>query len=155
MGKKYTVIRDTREQSGRGWVFEPEKDCLGTKTQTLSTGDYTLEGFEHLLSIERKGRISEFVKNICEDRFEKELCRLDDFLWPFIILEFTVDDIFNWPKSSGLSPKMISTLKTSPRFILKRINDILVKHKTKVIFAGLYGKSFAESIFKRVAEHDC
>ena len=76
MATKYTVIKDTREQEG--WFFTQTTACDGMVREKLDTGDYSLRGYEELLAIERKGKISEFARNIVENRFERELERLED-----------------------------------------------------------------------------
>lgn len=148
---KYQVIRDSREQDG--WTFPVDDNCEGTVVAGLKTGDYTLKGFEKTFVIERKGCVSEFATNLMEDRFERELERLDSFLHPFIILEFQIENMFNFPKDSGIPLHMQGRIKVKPKFLIKRLNQILVCHKTKVIFAGDYGRWLASSIFKRIVEN--
>lgn len=147
---KYTVIKDTREQLG--WDFPTTANCAGTVVQGLKTGDYSLCGLEDVLSIERKGTTGEFAQNIIQRRFEQELKRLDDFKHPFMILEFTVEDILQFPKGSGIPQRVWSKLRTSPWFILKRLIDFQLNYKTRIILAGKCGREVAASIFKRMAE---
>ena len=59
---KYKVIKDTREQNG--WFFTPYEKCSGMEVKTLHTGDYTLEGFEDVVCIERKGCVAEIAMNL-------------------------------------------------------------------------------------------
>ena len=59
---KYKVIKDTREQDG--WFFSPYDKCSGMEVGTLNTGDYTLEGFEDVVCIERKASVSEVAMNL-------------------------------------------------------------------------------------------
>lgn len=136
------VIKDTREQAG--WEFP------GMVIGTLHTGDYTLQGYEKDFIIERKGKLTEFANNVVDPRFERELDRLDDFKWPFLICEFEFSDIMTWPFSAKLPPSLTNKIKISKYFILKRVNEILVNHKTKILFVGKYGKETAESLFKRI-----
>jgi ERCC4-type nuclease len=147
---KYIVYKDTREQAG--WEFEEGTNCGGMEVVTLSTGDYTVKGLEHLLAIERKGSVAEFARNIVDKRFEKELVRLQKYYYPFIILEFELDDIMRFPEGSGIPRIKWPHLKISPWFILKRLVEFQVKYKAKILFAGKHGKSLAASIFKRVVE---
>jgi ERCC4-type nuclease len=91
----YTVLKDTREQ--QGWTFEQGKFCNGTIPRALKTGDYTLLGYENVLCVERKKNVAEFAGNIVEKRFERELERMESFLYSFIICEFTLADIMAWP----------------------------------------------------------
>lgn len=144
------MIKDTREQ--KGWLFEETDNCNGTIIQGLKTGDYTLCGLEDVLSIERKGTTGEFVKNINEHRFEQELKRLEGYKHPFIILEFDIEDIMRFPLNSGIPKHLWPKLRISKWYILKRMMELQVNYKTKMILAGKYGRETAASIFKRMAE---
>lgn len=155
--EKYKVIRDTREQ--QGWIFDESDTCLGTSIATLKTGDYTLEGYEHKFIIERKGTVGEFVGNlVVQDNwsaFKKELYRLDEFQYAFIICEFPFSLIASYPKNSGLPMRVQEKIKVKPQFILKRVEEIFIHFKTKFIFTGNkdLGKSLASGLFKRMVEN--
>jgi len=146
MDKPLIVLRDTSERDKKGWFFE------NMKSANLFTGDYTIEGYEKIVIIERKGNISEFAHNIWEQRFENELQRMDTFKYSFLILEFDLSDVMFFPESSQIPKRKWKDLKTTAKSILKRICEIECKYKTKVIFAGKFGQNIAESIFKRVME---
>ena len=49
---KYIIIRDTREKNG--WNFDFYESCEAIIDQGLKTGDYTAQGLEEHLVIERK-----------------------------------------------------------------------------------------------------
>lgn len=147
---KYTVIKDTREQ--QGWEFGETSNCDGMVIQTLKTGDYSLCGLEYALVIERKGTSGEFAKNILEKRFERELERMDGYLHPFMLLEFTMEDILMYPQNSGIPKYLWGRIKISKWFILKTLMEYEIKYKTKIILCGSHGKEVAASIFKRMAE---
>jgi hypothetical protein len=148
----YVVIRDTREKQGQGWIFAESPRCGGTVIQTMKTGDYTLQGFENVIVIERKKSTSEFCQNILEARFDAELVRMESFPLPFMILEFTMDDVMRWPIGSGIPKYKLKYVKVTKYFLLKRLADYQVQYKTKIIFAGIHGKEMAASLFKRVNE---
>lgn len=143
---KETVIIDTREQNP--WRFATSK----TKVQTLKTGDYTLEGYEDLLVIERKGCIGEFAKNISEDRFERELERLENFKYSFIILEFNMGEVITYPIGSGVPYFLHKRIRARGPYIFRRLTELMTQYKTKIILAGSHGQDTARSIFKRVME---
>lgn len=149
---RYIVCRDTREHEGQGWYFTASRNCEAMIVVTLRTGDYTIQGYEKLVIIERKADTGEFVKNIVQDRFDRELKRLEEFPHPFIILEFTLEDVINFPVGSGIPEEKWPYLKVSNWYFLKRIMELEMKYKTKIIFAGKHGKEVAASIFKRVVE---
>lgn len=152
---KYTVIRDTREQPGQGWFFQPQKSCIGTIIKTLATGDYTIEGYEKILTIERKGTLAEFAGNLTQSRFERELIRMKSIPCPFVVLEFSMDDLYRWPRGAGLPKNLMATIKTSPHFLAKKFLELQLKYPyVHFIFAGMHGKDIASSIFKRILERE-
>lgn len=148
---KYTVIRDSREQ--QGWFFSASKSCEGMTEKALPTGDYTLVGYELLLTIERKGSTGEFARNLLDKRFERELLRMERFKFAYVILEFNMADLMNFPKGSGIPVSKWPQIKTTPYFLLMKFLQLQLDHpNVQVIFAGNYGKDVASSIFKRVIE---
>lgn len=148
--RNYQVIRDTREQ--QGWDFGAHAPCLGTVSGTLPTGDYTLRGYEDILAIERKGSTAEFSQNVVQDRFEREMERLEAFKYPFVVLEFTLDDLASFPANSGIPRRIWPTLRITAQFLLKRLIELEVQYRTRFILAGCQGRDYASSLFKRITE---
>jgi ERCC4-type nuclease len=144
----YTIIRDSREHEGEGWLFEETACCMGTCIRSLKTGDYTIKGYEDQFVIERKKSISEFAGNVFQNRFEQELKRMEKFKFPFIILEFNMDDLIKWPPFY-----LRNKVRSNGQVILKRLLEFQLQYKTKIIFAGTHGKEIATSLFKRIIEH--
>lgn len=161
---KYTVIRDTREQDAQGWIFNKSERCAGTIRQKLDVGDYSLMGFEQLFTIERKGSVAEFCGNLTQPRFvapldpdkplskQSEFVRLEQIHWPFILLEFTIDDVLKYPNVPELPPKLRRMIRFKGGAALKKIIELQMHYKTKIIFCGDRGKDVASSIFKRMVE---
>lgn len=149
----YLVLRDGREKTGYGWLFEKTNECLGTELSPLKTGDYTLKGLETSFCIERKATTSELANNIYEKRFEKELERLEEFKYPFMIFEFTWQDVLVFPVNSGIPRHLFHKVQTKSEFIQLTIARYMVQYKTKIIFAGSHGKEIAELLFKRVVKY--
>ena len=147
---KFTVIQDTKEQ--KGWTFEENAYCEGMVRENLPTGDYTIKDFEKIFVIERKADTGEFARNITEGRFERELVRMEDFQLPFMVLEFTMNDILCFPHGSGIPKQVWPKLRITGRFMLKRLLDFETIYKTKIILAGRHGKDVAFSLFLRVLE---
>jgi hypothetical protein len=149
----YTVLRDSQEQKGHGWYFLKSKNCDGTTEVKLPTGDYTLEEYQTRLIIERKGSCGEFAQNIVQERFERELIRMESFDFSFIVLEFTMNDVLAFPKGSGVPRSEWPKLRITSYFLLKRLIEFQYKYKAKIILAGSHGKDVASSIFKRMIEY--
>lgn len=142
--EKFKVICDSREQEG--WQFP------GMEIRALKTGDYTIEGYENDFVIERKGTVKEFCQNLCQKRFERELERLEGYAFPFIFLEFDFDKLLLFPEGSGIPRHIWPKLKVNPKFLLKRLAELQMKYKTKILFVGNYGKQMAMSLFYRVID---
>ena len=77
MGHK--ILIDTREK--QGWNFEGFEKCEAQEVIGLKTGDYTLEGLETSLCIERKASTGEVALNLGKKRktFEAEMDRASQF----------------------------------------------------------------------------
>lgn len=147
---KYTVCRDTKEQvRGNRWEFPNMVE------ESLKTGDYCLKDWPDLIVLERKGCVSEWATNIFEARFVRELERLESFKYPFIILEFELKDIVLFPATSSIPQKVWPKLKVNAGILMKKVSEWSLKYKTKIMFAGPFGKNLAESLFKRVLEIEC
>jgi hypothetical protein len=99
---KPTVIVDNREQCPLTFTRLPS--CRGT----LTTGDYSGLGIEHLLSIEKK-TISELPGIFTGDRerFERECCRLRGHRFKRLLIIGTRRQIEEQHYTSNVSPKAI------------------------------------------------
>lgn len=157
--RPYTVLRDTSEKKGKGWQFPTSDTCLGTVEKNLYTGDYSLDGYydNKIFCIERKGAVTEFVANLTQkekwDDFKQELERLEEFRFPFIICEFPYSLFENYPHGSGIPFQSWSKIRVKPQFLIKRLWEIQLRFKTKILFANLGGETAASSLFKRIVEH--
>jgi len=161
---KYTVVRDTREKVDQGWHFPESERCAGTLIQKLDVGDYSLLGFEKLVTIERKGSVSEFCGNLTQSRFvgeyiegkeldkQSEILRLEGIQWPFILLEFEIDDLFKYPYIHDVPVKLRRDIIFKGPAAVKKVLELQMRYKTRIIFCGNRAKDVASSIFKRVVE---
>ena len=145
---RFTVLQDTREQLG--WHFEENEYCNGMNLATLKTGDYTIEGFEKHLCIERKGSIAEFSNNITDKRFERELERMREFTHSFLILEFDMYDIYQFPLGSSIPKWTWPKLKVTSKFIEKKLIEYELTYPTKIVLVGRSGKEFVSNIFRKI-----
>lgn len=97
------IIRDTREKEGKGWSFA-FYDCEVVKSK-LDTGDYSLEGLENSLCIERKRSSGEIAGNLTKAKkpaFFNELDRMKDFDNAYFICEFPLNILMEFPVNSGI-----------------------------------------------------
>ena len=155
----YTVIKDTREQEG--YTFESFEgrytSCNGMVVQKLDTGDYSLVGLEDKLCIERKARVSELAGNLGKDkhRFLREIERMKDFPFKFLILEFSLEDLVKFPVGSDVPESRWNSLKISNKYMIKMLVEFQLHDNIHVVFAGnkRNAKMIINSILKRVNEH--
>lgn len=142
----FTIIVDTREQ--QPWTFEN----YATAHKKLDTGDYSIEGLQHLLCIERKKSVSEFANNIVESRFQDVVMRMSQLKYSFLLLEFSLHDILIYPVGSTVPKKMWDKIKITPAFLMKHILELQLQHNIKVYFCGnsSNAEKMAEFILKKI-----
>jgi len=139
---KFTVIRDSREQLAHGWSFDEDSHCAGTLIEKLDTGDYSLQGLEDFLAIERKETIQEFARNCVEKRWGDCMKRLSEIPHSYIIFEFNEEDIERYPHSAKVPPavrKRMCWANGKPRIAVKYIRKVLhtaEDYGIKIIFCG-------------------
>jgi len=156
--KPFTIIKDTREQEG--YTFEPSSSryhtCNGMVTRKLDTGDYSIEGLEDKLCIERKASVVEFANNVGHDqvRFAKEIERMKEFPYRFLVLEFSLTDLMNFPEGSSIPEEDWGKLKVTNKFMLKMIMEFQLFSGIHVLFCDSKknAKWAVLSIIKRVNE---
>ncbi len=147
----YQVIKDTREHEGKGWVFPVSDRCTGTTVSKLDTGDYSLVGHETEIVIERKGSPSEYAGNLSQDRFSRELDRLDSFKVPIIVLEFSLEQLLHWPTHCRRILKIPTRI--TAEYLMKRLAEVAINHpKIHTVYTGPFGKEYVSSVFKRFVE---
>lgn len=119
----YTVVRDSREHDGNGYVFYHRKKCAGMVEKKLQIGDYSIQGLEKVLAIERKGSLTELIKNMYveKEQWIKRLTALSSLQYPFLILDFPPSHIDDIPHS------ILSKLRRTPPY--SRISPQDIKDK--------------------------
>ena len=97
-----TILIDTREQTPLVGFTCPTRVC------TLATGDYSVDGCEHLFAVERK-TVSDLIGSITtgRERFERELVRLSEMRRACIVVEGDLESVIDWRYRSNVSPKAI------------------------------------------------
>lgn len=143
----YKIIKDTREKIG-SWEFENQE------VKTVKTGDYTIEGLEHIISVERKKSIVELASNLVSKRFYNELRRMDDIKHNFLVLEFSMYDLLYYPQTASLSFATKQKIQLSGPVLLRKLNEIMIDYNVKVIFCDNRDNAVqvVESLFKRIYE---
>lgn len=133
----YTIIRDSRERAGHGWVFHPDDEhhfppkCLGTQTTKLEVGDYSILGYEDLFVVERKADLAELWVNYGErERFETELDGMKHIPHKFIIVETVLTK-----DSMSLTPPQF-TKRVPGRALQEWLSFLTIKYNIPVLFEG-------------------
>lgn len=91
-----TIIIDTREQSP---FFTEPIEGVFTVRRKLDAGDYSIQGFEQAIAVERK-EVSDFVSSITHERerFEKMLERMGSMERKYLVVEATWGMIESYAK---------------------------------------------------------
>ncbi|HOI96702.1 MAG TPA: ERCC4 domain-containing protein [Syntrophobacter fumaroxidans] len=118
-----TVIVDSREQTPytfEGYDVEIERG-------TLSTGDYSLAGYEDQIAIERKS-LNDLVACLSHERprFEKELRRARALDFFFVVVEASLEDIARGRYRSQMRPHAA----------LQSMMTFMIRYRTLFVFAG-------------------
>jgi len=147
VSSKFKIIRDSREKDGKGWAFRASSNCVGQEIRKLDVGDYTVEGLENILMIERKTVGDLWGTLGATDnykRFLKEMERAKNHKLKFLIIEGTLADI-----DSGYTYSKVNANNIHAKLI-----SLQVKHNVHVIFAGrmdrarAYVRRLMDKVFK-------
>lgn len=145
----FTIIVDTREQ--HPWEFSHKV----VAHRKLDTGDYSVEGLEDILCIERKKGVAEIANNITEKRFKDVIERMSKYKHAYILIECDYDQLMNYPIGSDIPKRLWNKIKIPPLYILKYLTELSVYHNIHVIFCGCasWAETTAYSIMKRVYDN--
>tara|TARA_R100001198_G_C5150413_1_gene160122 strand:+ start:69 stop:554 length:486 start_codon:yes stop_codon:yes gene_type:complete len=150
----FTVIKDTREQEG--YYFSKYDKCEGMIERKLDTGDYSIEGLEEKICVERKASPEELATNLGQKKnaFMNEIERMKTFRHKFILLEFSLQDLVEFPEGSRIPESQKAKVKISGKYMLKMLMEFQLKHNIHVVFCGNKYNAFLTltSLFKRINE---
>lgn len=154
--RPFTIIKDTRER--QGYTFESIDTkyhvCKGMVLRKLDTGDYSIEGLEDKICIERKASVVELANNVGFDkrRFMAEIERMKTFPHKFLVLEFSLEQLMDFPEGSDIPDDEIKNLKISNKYMLRFLMELQINHNVHVIFCGSKknAKWTVLSIIKRI-----
>ena len=150
----FTVIKDTREQEG--YYFSKYDKCEGMIERKLDTGDYSIEGLEEKICVERKASPEELATNLGQKKnaFMNEIERMKDFPFKFLILEFSLEDVMDFPERSDIPEEKWDSIVITNKYMLKMLIEFQMYDDIHVIFCGnrKNAKLVVSSILKRVNE---
>jgi hypothetical protein len=150
---KYIVLRDTSEKIDFGWRWNASAACAGTENISLEWADYTLKGLEDILLIERKYTPSELYTNVMTSdykRFRRELVALNEIKHAYVVMEFTVSDLFGYPWNNAKLPKSVRyKLRPGSEVYYRMTKWAIDFPNINIIFAGAAAKDVVTQLFKR------
>ena len=117
------LVIDSRERKSYALFFE--KMGLKHTTKRLTTGDYSIEGYENRFSVERK-ELNDFVNCVTfsRARFLRELERAKKLDFFGIVVECSYYDIINHRYHS----------KTSPNAVISTLSSWSIKYKFPIFY---------------------
>ncbi len=117
------VVVDTREQ--QPYQFDPAH--VTSVRRALPVGDYSLEGYETAMAIERKS-LDDFVGSVIasRERFARELRALAEYDLGCVVVEGSLEDVLARRYRSGAHPSSVFGAALS----------IIVDHGVAVFFCG-------------------
>lgn len=156
MGKKYSIWVDTREKPTHAWRFSPSSWCAGSIQRKLDEGDYSVEGLESVVAVERKASPAEISNNLTDDRFARELERLSEKVaYPIIVCEFSQADLEAYPEGSNIPVSRRRFIKVKGPFLLRLLTQRMLEFP-KIHWAFFESperaREFTLALFKRAVE---
>jgi Lhr-like helicase len=140
MTSKVVIIQDTHEKTPWDLTFYGFQQVA----RHLVTGDYSVEGLEDAIVIERKKTPAELAKNLGyeRDRFERELLRMEDYRFRYLICEFTAEELAKFPVGANIPAYLKRKIRIKGKYMISRINQLCEEHGIELIFTN--NKSDAE-----------
>jgi ERCC4-type nuclease len=128
---KPVVLVDTREKEPLPLFVNHSNWIGGERRVALKTGDYTVEGMESLLSLERKNLADVVACTVTyRKRFLASCKRLSRFRWKAILIEATLEDI-----KGGLEPFDIPS-EVHPNAVCGTLDAIEAKFGIPIIYSS-------------------
>ena len=119
----FCIVIDSREQEGYSFSCQ-------TVRKKLDAGDYSVEGHEHEVAVERKS-LADFVHTVIHDfdRFRAELQKLSQMRAACIVVEANLDDVMR-----GLASDKLRYV--TPRAVLGAALHIAIHHRIPIYWCG-------------------
>jgi ERCC4-type nuclease len=139
-----TIVIDSREQRPLSFAAE----VAGSVRKALPAGDYSIEGHETVIAVERK-TLEDYISSLvhARDRFIRELTKLSDYRFAWIVVEGSLDEVLHGRYASRVSPAALLGLTTW----------VMLEYRIPVLFAHdrPCARAFTEALLlgaaKRVA----
>lgn len=138
------IIQDTREKVP--WNFAFYQDVGSVERKAMKTGDYTLKEIMNLekeldkkiFCVERKRSTGEISLNLGrgKKRFFEEMDRMQHYEFKALVLEFSVDDVYNFPENSMIPKKKWKYIRIGGNYLKKMLDHVEGEYGIEVIYAG-------------------
>ena len=130
------VLYDKQEK--RPWVL-PYK----IKRANLKTGDYTFEGFEDIIAIEKKSGLIELLNDLANGyrpTFERFLKRLSEYPVKVIVVEDTLSELSIQRALTHVRRKSRGKARLTAKSIYYWTAEISTKYGIPIVFVGKRAK---------------
>lgn len=107
-------------------------------TKGLLSGDYSIEGYETEIGLERKRSTGELANNLGSKikQFRAELERLQSYKVKYVILEFSLEDLLGFPNNSGIPRKRWKYLRMSGKYMIKLIEELSDQYGIEFLYCN-------------------
>lgn len=122
------IIQDSQEKIPFDFSFYN----VEVEVKKIPTADYTVQGFEDIVLVERKASVDEIAANFTfkKDAWWREMKRMSEAKFKYVICEFPFQDVLDYPKSSKASHK----IKMNGIVISQSINKCIANYGVEFIF---------------------
>lgn len=125
--KKPRIVIDSREQCG----YTEWSDAVEVSKGTLKTGDYSLDGYEYRVSVERKS-VPDFIQSVIQPRFWEEMTRMSKINNRYLLIECNWIDVV-YPAAFK---KLVGQRQINQKSVLGFIDSLQAEYRIPVMFAG-------------------
>ena len=115
-----------------------------------------MEGLEDVLCIERKASTGELAMNLGkkQKQFDAEIERMSEFRWAYILCEFSIDTLMQFPKNSSIPHNRWKYLRMNGKFMWRKICEYKEQYGIETLFCDTKenAEESAMQIFNKVTE---
>lgn len=146
----FKIVIDSREKVDF-WEFSHAG--YETIIKGLKSADYSIEGFEDQISIERKKTPAELATNLGKQivRFRNELERLRSYKVKYVLLEFSLQDLLVYPIGSDVPRKLWKFIKMNGKYMVKLVDELAAEYDIQFLYCN--DKSEAEATALKILEN--
>ena len=147
MVEKPVLIVDTREKLP--WDFESDDAFADVIYRKLDVGDYSIEGMEEIISIERKASVDELYMNFTKNkaRILAEFERFRPMRFKILVVEESCEDVMN-PNKYYVNIKKIN--KRNPKMpvavVSSGLTKLMLEYDVQIVYGGMRAQAMAKGI---------